>query len=83
VTDVYRAGKRVAEGDPAIRRRIDVTRVFTNRPGKRLTAQQVHEHTVGAVEPVRELLEELANTGWLRSTRNPDDFGRVVYWRDS
>lgn len=82
MTDVYRAGRRLTEGDPSIRLRIDVTRLFTHRPGERLTVMEVCEHTVAPAEKVRELLEELANTGWLRSTRNPDDFGRVVYWRD-
>jgi hypothetical protein len=69
-------------GDASIRRRIDVTRLFTNQPGALLTVGQVREHTVGTLEQVRELLEELANTGWLRSAKNPDDFNRIVYWRN-
>ena len=68
--------------DAAIRRRIDVTRLFTSRPGEYLTVQEVHEHTVGGTDKVRELLEELANVGWLSSARVPDDDNRVVYWRE-
>jgi hypothetical protein len=83
MTDVYRRPRTLAEGDSSIRLRIDVTRLFTHRPGERLTVKEVSEHTVGNTEKVRELLEELANIGWLHSRRNPDDFYRVVYWRET
>jgi hypothetical protein len=83
MTDVYRRPRTLAEGDPSIRRRIDVTRLFTQRPSERLTAQEVQQHTVGSTDEVRTLLEELTNVGWLCAARNPDDFNRVVYWRES
>jgi hypothetical protein len=67
-------------GDAAIRRRTDVTRLFAHQPGARLTVQQVREHTVASFEQTRELLEELANAGWLSSGKDADH--RTVYWRD-
>jgi DNA-binding GntR family transcriptional regulator len=70
----------LATGDASIRRRIDVTRLFTHRPGERLTVKEVCDHTTVSGEKVRELLEELTNTGWLQSTKDEDH--RVVYWRD-
>jgi hypothetical protein len=69
-----------ASGNAAVRRRIDITRLFTQRPGERMTTREVQEHTVRRVEDVRELLEELTDVGWLRSTHDWDH--RIVYWRD-
>lgn len=66
--------------DAPIRRRIDVTRLFTQRPGERMTIQEVYEHTPGRMEPVRDLLDELVATGWLRMGR--DEANHVVFWRE-
>jgi DNA-binding GntR family transcriptional regulator len=80
VSGLGRQAGHFASGDPALRRRIDVTRLFANRPGERLTPQEVSRHTVGGIERVRELLDELVATGWLRSGRDED--GHVAYWRE-
>lgn len=83
---VSRAGKYAAGrviGDGSIRRRIDVTRLFTNQPGALLTVRQVATHTVGTTEQVHDLLEELADQGWLRRGRNADGQVAYAYWRDS
>lgn len=74
-----RAVTHFALGDGSIRRRIDVTRYFTQHPGERATVEQVSRHTIGRVEQVRSLLEELAGVGWLRSGKSADR--RIVYWR--
>jgi hypothetical protein len=66
--------------DRSIRYRIDVTRFFTQRPGERATVRNVAEHTVGSLEKIRELLEELTGTGWLST--GLDDDGCVVYWKE-
>lgn len=66
--------------DASVRRRIDITRLFTQRPEERLTLHDVCGHTPGPRDRVRELLEELVATGWLRTEQDADN--RVVYWRD-
>jgi hypothetical protein len=78
VSGMGRAALRLGV-DASIRRRIDVTRLFTQRPGERLTVQEVCEHTPGRVERVSDLLDELVAVGWLRTGRN--EANRVVYWR--
>jgi hypothetical protein len=79
---VGRTGRWAAHhslGDRAVRRRIDVTRLFANSPGALLTTAQVASHTVGTTEQVYGLLEELTGQGWLRRGRNGD--GQVAYRR--
>jgi hypothetical protein len=77
-----RQAARVAQagGDAGIRRRIDIARLFFQRPSERLTVHEVADHTVGTVEEVRALLDELVDVGWLR--RGRDEHDRVAYWRE-
>jgi hypothetical protein len=71
---------RVSGQDAFVRRRLDVTRLFTTRPGECMTVNEVSEYTKGTVRQVREVLEELAATGWLHSVK--DRGHKIVYWRE-
>jgi hypothetical protein len=82
---VSRSGQYLARiagpGDGAIRRRMDVTRLFTTHPGVLFTVHEVCKHTPGEATKVRALLAELAATGWLHSKR--DESHRILYWREA